>query len=185
MRKLRSVVFCTVTSVLLAMLVGTGVPRAAEPAPNSTTAAAEVPRPLATVAEARQQAAILHDAMHATLQVVHHRFYRADEGLPLPAAALKEIFAEVEQEQQIKLRWLAVEGAAMNADHKPRDAFERAAFAALKRGQRSYDHAENGIYRRAGAIALTNHCLKCHVPDRKSTETRTAGLIVEIPVRRD
>ena len=123
--------------------------------------------------------------MHATLQVVHHRFYREDEGMPLPAAALKEIFAEVEEEQQIKLRWLAVEGQAMNADHKPRDAFERAAFETLKSGKRAYERTENGLYRRAGAITLTNHCLKCHVPDRKTTENRFAGLIISIPVRGD
>ena len=123
--------------------------------------------------------------MHATLQVVHHRLYREDEGLPLPAAALKEVFAEIEQEQQIKLRWLAVDGTAMNEDHKPRNAFERAAFDALKRGQSAFEQAENGVYRRAGPITLRNHCLKCHVPDRMSTENRTAGLIIEIPVRRD
>ncbi|MBL8828476.1 MAG: DUF3365 domain-containing protein [Planctomycetaceae bacterium] len=140
---------------------------------------------LPTVAEARRQAALLHDAMHAALQVVHHRFYREDEGLPLPAAVFQEIFADVEKEQNVKLRWLAVDGVAMNADHKPRDAFERDAFQALKSGQRAFDQATGGVYRRAGAIALTNHCLKCHVPDRKTTDTRTAGLIITLPVRAD
>ena len=36
---------------------------------------------------------------------------------------------------------------------------------------------------RAAPITLTNHCLKCHVPDRKSTEDRTAGLIISMPVQ--
>lgn len=144
--------------------------------------AAEKPS-LPTVAEARRQAALLHDAMHAALQVVHHRFYREDEGLPLPAAAFQEIFVDIEKEQNVKLRWLAVDGVAMNADHKPRDAFEREAFQALKAGQPAFEQSSVGMYRRAGAIALTNHCLKCHVPDRKSTETRTAGLIIALPVR--
>lgn len=176
-------------AALVAMALGTcgvrGAPREDASASSPTTAENVTRRPLPNAVEAERQAAILHDAMHATLQVVHHRFYREDEGLPLPASALKEIFAEIEQEQQIKLRWLAVEGLAMNADHKPQDAFEREAFAALQRGEQAYDRAENGIYRRAGAITLTNHCLKCHVPDRKSTKNRTAGLIITIPVASD
>jgi len=136
-----------------------------------------------SVSEARQQAELLHTAMHSTLQVVHHHLYRPDEGLPLPAAVLKEVFADLEKEQHVTLRWLAVEGQAMNSDHKPQNAFEEAAVKALKSGAREYEQTENGIYRRAGAIILTNHCLKCHVPDRKTTKDRTAGLIIAIPVQ--
>lgn len=70
----------------------------------------------------------------------------------------------------------------MNSDHKPRNLFEIDAVNALKSGKREYERVENGVYRRAGSITLTNHCLKCHVPDRKTTENRTAGLIVAIPI---
>ena len=133
--------------------------------------------------EARRQAEILHEAMHATLQVVHHRYYREDEGLPLPAAMLTDVFAELEKEQHVKLRWLAVEGQVMNSDHKPRDQFENEAVKALKLGKQEYERVENGVYRRVGPITLTNHCLKCHVPDRKTTLNRTAGLIVAIPIK--
>lgn len=139
-------------------------------------------KPLPTVDQARRQAEILHDTLHSTLQIIHHRLYREDEGLLLPAAAMKEVFAEVEQQQGIQLRWLAVEGQAMNTDHNPRDEFEHAAAKALAAGKPSYEQIENGAYRRAGPITLSNHCLKCHVPDRKSTEDRTAGLIIAIPV---
>jgi hypothetical protein len=132
--------------------------------------------------EARREAEVLHVMVHATLQHVHHRYYREDEGLPIPAAIMKDVFADLEKEQHVKLRWLAVEGQAMNADHKPQGAFENEAVKALKEGKQYFDHSENGIYRRAGAITLTNHCLKCHVPDRKSTENRTAGLIIAILV---
>ena len=133
--------------------------------------------------QARRQAEILHTAMHATLQVVHHRYYQEDEGLLLPAATLKEVFAEMEKEHGVKLRWLAVEGQVMNTDHSARDAFEREAVKVLKSGKPKYEQVENGTYRRAGPITLSNHCLKCHVPDRKSTEDRTAGLIISIPVK--
>lgn len=149
----------------------------------ATTPAASPPAKVPTRDQAQRQAELLHTAMHATLQVVHHRYYREDEGLLLPAATLKEVFAELEQEEGVKLRWLAVEGEVMNTDHTARDDFEREAVKALKAGQPAYEQVENGTYRRAGPITLSNHCLKCHVPDRKNTKNRTAGLIISIPVK--
>ena len=151
---------------------------------SSATSQADLAAASPSVEEARRRAEILHAAMHSTLQAVHQRYYREDEGLPIPAATLKEVFAEFEQEQQIKLRWLVVEGQAMNSDHEPQGSFENEAVQALKAGKPAFERAENGIYRRAGGIALTNHCLKCHVPDRKSTEQRTAGLIISIPLQK-
>ncbi len=135
-----------------------------------------------SVDEARREAALLHTALHSSLQVVHSRYYQEDEGLPLPAATLKDVFAEIKEAHGIELHWLAVEGQAMNTDHKPRDAFEKEAVESLKSGRRDFEKTENGVYRRAGAITLGNHCLKCHVPDRKSTQDRTAGLIIAIPL---
>lgn len=136
-----------------------------------------------TVDEARRQSQVLHSAMHTTLQLVHHRYYTEDEGLPIPAAVVEEIFRDVEAEQPVRLRWLVVEGQAMNTDHRARTEFELAAVEALKSGQQKFEQVQAGVYRHAGAIRLTNACLKCHVPDRKSTEDRTAGLIISLPVR--
>lgn len=156
-----------------------------EPVRKPANAAVSVPnssKPNMSVEEARREAAVLHTALHATLQAVHARYYEEDEGLPLPAATLKEVFAEIEEVHGIKLRWLAVEGQAMNTDHKPRDAFEKEAVEALKSGRQNFEQSGNGVYRRAGSITLGNHCLKCHVPDRKNTADRTAGLIIAIPL---
>jgi len=136
-----------------------------------------------SVDEARRQAELLHAAMHTTVQLVHHRYYREDEGLPIPAAVVDEIFTEIEEDQPVELSWLVVEGQAMNTDHKAKTDFELAAVDALKAGKLSHEEVVEGTYRRAGPITLTNHCLKCHVPDRKSTENRTAGLIISIPVK--
>lgn len=136
-----------------------------------------------TLEQARRQAEMLHTTLHATLQSVHHHYYRENEGLPIPAAMLKDVFADLEQEQQVKLRWLAVEGQAMNIDHKAQDEFEKEAVQALKAGRGAFERTESGVYRRAAAITLKNHCLKCHVPDRKSTVDRTAGLIISLPVQ--
>lgn len=135
-----------------------------------------------TVTEARRQAEILHSTLHSSLRVIHDRYYKEDEGLPIPAAILGEVFRDVEAEQKVKLRWLAVEGLAMNSDHKPADEFERKAAEKLKAGERSHEMTADGVYRRAAPITLSGHCLKCHMPDRKSTRDRVAGLIIAIPV---
>ena len=163
-------------NALLSLIVGTTI--------CASVAYSDEPEQRAAISleAARRQAEVLHDAMHASLQVVHHRYYTEDEGLPIPAAIFKDVFADLEKEQHVKLRWLVVEGQAMNNDHKPQTPFEHEAVKALTSGKKSHEEAENGVYRRAGSIALTNHCLKCHVPDRKNTNTRTAGLIITIPI---
>ncbi len=137
-----------------------------------------------TIEHARREAEILHTSIHATLRVVHDRYYREDEGLPIPASILGEVFKDLEDQQNIKLRWLAVEGLAMNTDHSPQDDFETAAVKSLKTGEPFHEESENGLYRRAAPITLSSHCLKCHMPDRKSTRDRIAGLIVAISVQK-
>lgn len=44
--------------------------------------------------------------------------------MPLPAATLKDVFAELQEEQGISLRWLAIDGKAMNVTHEPQNTFE-------------------------------------------------------------
>lgn len=165
--------------------IASAVVLGAETAPATEEA---VPVPAArqrTPEQAQREAALLHDAMHATLQLVHHRYYKEDEGLVIPAATLKEVFEDLEKEHTVKLRWLVVEGQAMNSEHVARNASEEAAVQALHAGKKQYEWVDQGIYHRAGPIALTNICLKCHVPDRMSTETRTAGLIIAIPLQKN
>lgn len=149
---------------------------------QSAAPAAEVATKAITEDEARRQAQLLHSAVHSILQRVHHGLYREDEGLPLPAAVFRESFADIEAEHNIKLRWLAIEGQAMNTDHLPASDFEKQAAEALKSGELSHEEVRDGTYRRAGRILLANDCLKCHVPDRRSTKPRTAGLIIAIPI---
>lgn len=138
-------------------------------------------RPELSTDQARRQAELLHASMHSALQVVHDRFYREDEGLPIPAAVLSEVFRQMEADQNVKLRWLAVEGLAMNTDHLPRDAFEIEAVRILKSGKPAHEESQDGLYRRAAPVTLSNHCLKCHMPDRRSTRDRIAGLVITIP----
>jgi len=155
----------------------------AEPNPSQKAPPATPDAFQRTREQAVAEAALLQDAMHTILQVVHHRYYKEDEGLVIPAATMREVFEELERDHHVKLRWLVVEGQAMNAEHIARDEFEKAAVQALLAGEKKFESFENGVYRRAGPVTLSNVCLKCHIPDRRSTEDRTAGLIVTIPLR--
>jgi hypothetical protein len=138
---------------------------------------------LPTAPEARARARLLHETIHATLQVVHHEYYREDESLKLPAATMQQVFREVKERQQVQLRWLAVNAQAMNADHKPRDAFEKEAAEVLSSGKREHEQIANGVYRLASTITLTSDCLKCHAPNRTSNKDKAAALVITMPLR--
>ena len=135
-----------------------------------------------TVAEARERARLLHGTIHETLQLVHARYYREDEGLMIPAANLEHVFRGIADRNGIKLGWLVVDGRAMNIDHNPRDEFEKEAAKALALGEDEHEATADGIYRHAGSITLKAECLKCHMPSRSSNKSRTAGLVTSIPV---
>jgi hypothetical protein len=140
--------------------------------------------PLPSQVEARGRARLLHEAMHSTLQIVHHRYFREDEGIPIPAMTLKSVFAEIETSRKVKLRWIAVEAPAMSIDHEPQDEFEREAAKAIAAGK-EYELVENGVYKHAALITLKSECLKCHLPNRKSTDPRAAGLVISMPIKTD
>lgn len=147
----------------------------------------EPPKPTASlpsVAEARQRARLLHGTIHDTLQVVHARYFREGERLAIPAAALQDVFKQLEEREGIKLRWLVVEGRPMNIDHEPRDAFEKEAARLLASGRPEHELATPDLYRHAGPITLRAECLKCHLPSRSDNKPRTAGLLISVPVGR-
>jgi len=137
---------------------------------------------LPSVDEARRRAEILHEAMHATLQVVHLQYFREDEGVAIPAATLRGVFRELSRRQGVELRLLAVNAQAMNKDHEPAGDFEKEAVTKLAAGAVSHEQIDAGTYRRVGKIVLESECLKCHQPTRMETRPRTAGLVIEMPV---
>lgn len=165
----------TLTLVAATLVVGSS-PAEESPSPNDRSAATAV---------ARGRAELLHETIHAALHIVHQQYYREDEGLPIPAAALKSVFRELAERQRVELRWLAVDAEAMNVEHLPRDEFEKQAVRALASGRTAFEAAEQGVYRRVQAIALTSECLKCHVPNRTSTKPRTAGLVIAMPLEHE
>jgi hypothetical protein len=137
-----------------------------------------------TLDVARAQAKLLHETFHVTLQVVHRDYYRQDEGLLIPSRSLEAVFDELAHSSNVKLRWLAVNAQAMNVDHRPRTEFEKDAVKALGAGKESYESVGDDVYRYAGSITLFSQCLTCHLPNRTSSATRTAALVISMPIKK-
>tara|TARA_R110002049_G_scaffold285698_4_gene466975 strand:+ start:95009 stop:95545 length:537 start_codon:yes stop_codon:yes gene_type:complete len=147
------------------------VPSQVEPFPPSTS-----------IGEARSRARLLHETIRGTLQVMHRDFFDEDDAAAIPSASLEGVFDELAETYDVRLKWLIVETDIVNVDHNPEDAFERAAVIALKKGRPRHEAVEQDRYRFAGPIRLASQCLKCHVKHRTSTEDRTAGLLISMPV---
>ncbi len=178
---MRSLGVCCGLALLVAGLWQLTSRADAPKSPPAVPAATKEP-PLPSVEEARRRAEILHEAMHATLQVVHLQYFREDEGVAIPAATLRGVFRELSRRQGVELRWLAVNAQAMNKDHEPANDFEKEAAAKLAAGAASHEQVDGGTYRRVGKIVLESECLKCHQPTRMDTRSRTAGLVIAMPV---
>ena len=147
-----------------------------KPQPSSISAPA-------TVDEARARAKLLHETIHGTLQVVHRDFFDEDNASMIPSASLEDVFHELSRSYGIDLKWLVVNADVVNVDHEAEDEFERNAVKALAAGKGQFEATENGRYRYAGPIRLASQCLKCHVKNRTTTEDRTAGLLISMPLK--
>jgi hypothetical protein len=186
-RRTTIVLFAAAFGVLLATAgSGAAPPDAAR---KSTEGGARLPaggiESPATLQEARARARLLHETIHATLQIVHHQYFRDDEGLLIPARTMKAVFKELDRGCDVQLRWLVVDADAMNVDHKAKDEFERSAVKALASGKDEFEATDNGLYRHVGSITLSSECLGCHLPSRTSTEDRAAGLVISMRIRED
>lgn len=139
--------------------------------------------PAATsVVEARSRARLLYETIRGTLQVVHRDFFDDDNAHAIPSASLEDVFDELGVSYGVDLKWLIVETDIVNVDHQPEDDFEKAAVKVLKEGKLRHEAVESDRYRFAGPIRLASQCLKCHVKNRTSTEDRTAGLLISMPI---
>lgn len=141
----------------------------------------EIPAPT-SVAEARARAMLLYESMRGALQVVHRDLFDEDNAHAIPSASLEDVFEELADRYAVELKWLIVETDIVNVDHQAEDDFERAAVKALKRGEPRHEAVEQSRYRFAGNIRLASQCLKCHVKHRTSTEDRSAGLLISMPI---
>lgn len=137
------------------------------------------------VTEARVRARLLHEMIHGALQVMHRDFFREDEGLKIPSRSLDDVFAELKRGHGVEVRWLAVNADAMSIDHRPADEFERDAVRALATGSQEFERVEGQRFRYVGRIRLASQCLKCHLPLRKSTDDRTAGVSISFTLQEE
>jgi hypothetical protein len=141
----------------------------------------EVPPPT-SIPEARARAILLYESMRGALQVVHRDLFDEDDAHAIPSASLEDVFEELADRYAVELKWLIVETDIVNVDHQADDEFEKAAVAALKKGMPRHEAVEQKRYRFAGKIRLASQCLKCHVKNRTSTEDRSAGLLISMPL---
>ncbi|QDU79088.1 hypothetical protein Pla110_07920 [Polystyrenella longa] len=150
-----------------------------EPAADVAEESVSLP---ATVEEARGRAKLLHEMAHGALQVMHRDFFLEDESRVIPSASLEDVFEAINESYQVRMKWLIVETDIVNVDHEPATDYERTAAKALAEGKGFFEQADANQYSYTGSIRLASQCLKCHVQDRKDTEPRTAGLVIQMPL---
>jgi hypothetical protein len=136
------------------------------------------------VAAARQQARLMHKVYAATLDSMHHHYFRRDRAV-LPARALEDVFAEMERESNVKARWLSVNTKAMSIQHEPKSEFDKKAATTIAAGKEEFEQVEDGYYHRAAAIPLGSGCVSCHTGFFSNTPNtpRFAALVISVPVR--
>jgi hypothetical protein len=133
--------------------------------------------------EAKERAKLLHGVYSATLESLHHHYFKR-EGRVLPARAMEDIFADVEADTKIQARWIAVNTQAMSIHHEPKSDFEKKAAEELAAGKAFFEQVEKGVYHRAAPIPLGAGCVGCHTKffSQPPKTPRMAGLVISIPV---
>lgn len=147
-------------------------------------AAEAVPRVSLDVARTRAQ--LMHEIYAATLDTMHHRYFRGDRAV-VPARAMIDVFKEMEHQNGSRSRWISASFGPMSIDHKPKTDFEKRASKKIARGEDVVETVDDGYYRRAGSIPLGGGCVGCHggFSAIRSESAKFAGLIISIPVDQD
>lgn len=155
---------------------------------EQTTSAESGPPPKTpvrfTVQAAKERSELMHHIYAATLDAMHHHYFRANKSV-LPARAMEDVFADVARETHSTARWISVNTKPMSVDHEPNTEFERKAASAIAAGKTEFETVENGFYRRAGMIPLTSGCVGCHTGmfNDPGKTPRYAALIISTPVQ--
>jgi hypothetical protein len=170
---------CLGSAIGMAAIAGGESPESKQPRPEAKAPDVEAEQ----VAEARLRSRLLHEAIHGSLQVMHRDFFRDGERLPIPSQSMEDVFSELEETWQVKVRWLTVNAKEMNIKHRPRSEFDKLAVKAITDGGEMFEAAADGVYQYAGKIDLGNQCLKCHVPQRTSLEDRKSAVVITMPLK--
>lgn len=137
-----------------------------------------------TLEVARDRAKVMHNIYAATLEVLHERYFHSPRAM-VPARAMQDVFSTIEQESNVEARWIAVNMKPMSIDHAPESEFEKKAAKEIAAGKSYFEAVEEGYYRRAGAIPLSNGCIGCHggFLQQPSKKPKFAGLVISVPIR--
>lgn len=140
-------------------------------------------QPRVTAAMARDRAQLLHRMSLAALDAIHHYYFSSNRAV-LPARAMEDVFADLAEDANIEMRWIAVNTPAMSVNHEPNGEFEKQAAAAIAAGKPAYEVVEPGRYRRVGAVPLADGCVSCHTgfSTNTSSKPRFAGLVISMPI---
>lgn len=133
---------------------------------------------------ARDRARLMHEIYVATLDVMHHRYFHGERAI-IPARAMEDVFTHMKEHSASEARWIGVNLKPMSVSHEPKTAFEKRAAEELATGKATFDAVENGYYRHAGAILLTDGCVNCHGGffKEQTKSPKYAGLVISIPVK--
>lgn len=142
----------------------------------------EAIKPASTTVEARGRAKMLHELVRGTLQIMHRDFFDEDNAHAIPSASLEDVFHEMGDSYDLKMKWLIVNTDVLNVDHEAETPFEKNAIKLLAAGRPYAEQTTADRYQFAGPIRLGAQCLKCHVKRRTTNEDRTAGLVITMPL---
>jgi len=131
-------------------------------------AAEEKPTPAKamTLAQARQNVDMLND-LYVNAVVLTHGTYVKDAKTVAAASVARQVFEAMSKKGWPETRWLSTTGRPFNPISNPKDAFERDAVAALKKGTAKFERVENGQLRVATLVPIVDRsCLMCHTKDK-------------------
>jgi len=173
------------TAACLLCVLQTGASGQGDKTPSIAAAPAKEP-PSAAIAAARAQAKLMHSIYAATLDSMHHHFFRRERAV-LPARALEDVFEDVERQANVKARWIAVNTKAMSINHEPKTDFEKNAAKAIAAGKDDFEMIADGYYHRVGPIPLGSGCISCHTGffAKAPTSPRFAGLVISVPLPKE
>lgn len=119
-----------------------------------------------SLAQARQTVAMLND-LYVTSVVLTHGTYVKDRATVPAATVARQVFKAMADKGWPQTHWLSTTGRPFNPDNNPRDAFEKDAIVALKKGQAQFERVENGQLRVATLVPLVDKsCQMCHTKDK-------------------
>lgn len=135
----------------------------------------------AAVARTRKQVLMLDDLYKTAIVLVTDNY--VDEVSDLAAgAAFQKLFEAMRKKGHHDVRLLDATGQPYNEKNLPRDAFEKAAIAALKAGKPSYEEVVNKDGRRFLKVAtpipvVMKKCTLCHPVYEKAAAGQPIGAL--------